>query len=127
MDVDPFDEHGKTDEATGGEDETIPFIPMGGGDSQIDPSGEQETSFGGGAILRTPDLEKQVKGLYEKLAKDLNQNPRYIHYDLFEIKGKDLYFRDLDKPLTTRGRLKTILTIGDILGKKRTHQVGVCY
>ena len=127
MDIDPFDERDKTDEATGGtdtSDETIPLIPMGGGDSQIDPSGEQETSFGGGAILRTPDLEEQVKGLYEKLAKDLNQNPRYLHYGLFEIKGKDLYFRDLDKPLTTRGRLKTILTIGDILGKKGLTKLG---
>ena len=107
VDIDPFDEHGKTGEATGGEEETIPLIPMGGGgDSQIDPSGEQETSFGGGAILRTPNLEKQVKGLYEKLAKDLNQNPRYLHYDLFEIKGKDLYFRDLDKPHNHKGEVE---------------------
>ena len=125
-DPDPFDERDKTDEATGGEDETIPLIPAGGKDTQIDPygNGEQETSFGGGAILKTSDLEKQVKGLYEKLAKDLNQNPRYLYYDLFEIKGKDLYFRDLDKPLTTRGRLKTILTIGDILGKKGLTKLG---
>ena len=37
IDVDPFDERGKTDEATGGEDETIPLIPTGGEGTQIDP------------------------------------------------------------------------------------------
>ena len=129
VDVDPFDEHGKTDEATGGTDttdETIPLIPMGGGDSQIDPSGKQETSFGGGGgvRMRTEVLKDQVKGLYERLAKELNQNPEVLHYELFDIRGKDLYFRDLDKPLTTRGRLKTVLTIGDTLGKARLIEMG---
>ena len=75
-DANPFDECGKKDEATGGDDddETIPLIPRG---TQIDPygneSGEQETPFGVGGLvtsLRNKVLKEHVKGLYEKLAKD---------------------------------------------------------
>ena len=36
VDINPFDERGKADDATGGEDETIPLIP-GGGIPQITP------------------------------------------------------------------------------------------
>ena len=129
VNVDPFDEHGKTDQATGGTDTTderIPLIPMGGGDSQIDPyggeSGEQETSFRG-ARLETRVKGEMVKGLYEKLAKELNQNPEVLHYELFDIIGKDLYFIDFDKPLTTRGRLKTAKTLVDMLGVKKLREM----
>ena len=126
VDVDPFDERGKTDEATGGEDETIPLIPMGGDNTQINPygeSGEQETLFGGESQT-TQDLKDRVKGLYEKLDEVLEQNPKNYRDNLFEIKRKDLYFKGLDRPLTTRGRLKTILTIGDSLGKGRLIEMG---
>ena len=128
VDVDPFDEHGKTNEATGGEDETIPLIPRG---TQIDPygneSGEQETAFGAKSYTEQ-DLVKEnlVRDLYGRIDKVLKQNPKVYqhHYDLFEIKRKDLYFKDLDRPLTTRGRVKTILTIGDLLGKARLIEMG---
>ena len=127
-DPDPFNERDKIGEATGGTDTTderIPLIPMGGeGDSQIDPSGEQETSFGGGVRMRTEVLKDQVKGLYEKLTKHFKQNPEVLHYDLFELKGKDLYFKDLDIPLTRRGRLKTEKTLGDILGVRKLREMG---
>ena len=129
MDVDPFDERDKTDEATGATDTTderIPLIPMGGeGDSQINPSGEQETSFGGGGVrMRTEVLKNQVKGLYEKLTKHFKQNPEVLHYDLFELKEKDLYFKDLDIPLTRRGRLKPPKTLRDILGVRKLREMG---
>ena len=126
VDPDPFDERDKTDEATGGTDTTderIPLIPMGGeGDSQIDPSGEQETSFG--VRMRTEVLKDQVKGLYEKLTKHFKQNPEVLQYDLFEIRGKNLYFKDLDTPLTRGGRLKTEKTLGDILGVRKLREMG---
>ena len=130
-DPDPFDERDKIGEATGGTDttdETIPLIPRG---TQIDPygneSGEQETAFGAKSYTEQ-DLVKEnlVRDLYGRIDKVLEQNPKVYqhHYDLFEIKRKDLYFKDLDRPLTTRGRVKTILTIGDLLGKARLIEMG---
>ena len=43
VDIDPFEERGKTDEMT---DETIPLIPGRGTDVVTHVSGEQETSLG---------------------------------------------------------------------------------
>ena len=129
VDVDPFDEHGKKDEATGGGDEeTIPLIPAGGEGTQIDPygadTGEKETSFMETIEEEQRIKEKLVKELYDKLAKELKQNPLYYNENLFEVKRKNLYFKGLDRPLTTRGRLKTVLTIGDTLGKTRLIEMG---
>ena len=42
VDIDPFEEHGKTDEMT---DETFPLTPVGG--STWESEHEHETSFGG--------------------------------------------------------------------------------
>ena len=134
IDADPFDERDKTDEATGGTDTTderIPLIPMGG-DSQIDPSGERETSFGveGGLVtsLRNEVLQEHVKGLYEKLGKDIGQNPEVLHYDLFDVIKGNLYYigpyKDLNKALTRRGRLLTFTTIAKILGKEGLREMG---
>ena len=128
-DPDPFDERDKTDEATGGGDEeTIPLIPAGGEGTQIDPygdrSGEKETSFMETSEEEQRIKEKLVKELHEKLAKELKQNPIYYSDNLFEVKHKNLYFKGLDRPLTTRGRLKTVLTIGDTLGKARLIEMG---
>ena len=124
-DANPFDEHGKKDEATGGDDddETIPLIPGG---TQIDPygdeSGEQETSFGG-VRLRTEVLKDWVKGLYNILSEHLGQNPEVLHYDLFDLKGKTLYYvgpdKNLEKKLlTSMGRLRTGGALQKILGKE---------
>ena len=131
IDVDPFDERGKTGEATGGgDDETIPFIPPPGEGTQIDPygNGEKETSFGVGGLvtkLRNEVLKEHVKGLYEKLGK---RNPEVLHYDLFEMKGKDLYYigpeGDLNKALTRRGRFLTVGAIADVLGKEGLREIG---
>ena len=133
-DANPFDERGKKDEATGGDDddETIPLIPRG---TQIDPygneSGERETPFGVGGLvmsLRTELLKDRVKGLYTHLGKYIGQNPEDLHYDLFEIRNKNLYYigpdRNLDKALTRRGRLKTVGVIADLLGKEGLREMG---
>ena len=68
VDIDPFGEHGKTDE-------TFPLTPGGGTNivthAQVhEASGEQETSFGG-TSHRTRVLEVQVEGLYKKLSERL--------------------------------------------------------
>ena len=52
VDIDPFEEHGRTEEPT---DENIPLTPVGprgaplsgGGGSTWEPTHEQEMSFGG--------------------------------------------------------------------------------
>ena len=136
IDVDPFDERGKTDEATGGEDETIPLIPPPGEGTQIDPygNGEKETSFGVGGLvtkLRQDEVMKDevfkenVKGLYEKLGK---RNPEVFHYELFVPRGRDLIYigpeGDLNKALTRRGKLFTFNTIAKILGKGGLREMG---
>ena len=127
VDVDPFDEHGKTDEATGGEEEeTIPLI-LAGGDSQIDPHGEfgeQETPLEGGESQEISLRKLYVASLYENLSEAIGKTSEALHYDLFKIKGKDLYFRELSKPLTWKGSLKAAGTIAGILGKERLRQIG---
>ena len=129
----PFDERGKKDEATGGgDDETIPLIPRG---TQIDPygngSGERETPFGVGGLvtsLRNEVFKEYVKDLYKKIGKDIRQNPEVFRYDLFEPRGKDLYYigpdGDLNKALTRRGRFLTVGTIADVLTKEGLREIG---
>ena len=132
VDVDPFDEHGKKDEASGGDEagENIPLIPRG---TQIDPygyksGGEQETPFGVGGLLtslRTENLKNHVDKLYEELSEHLGQKPEVIHYDLFEMRDKNLYFKGLDKPLTRRGKPRPAVTIENkVLFKERLREMG---
>ena len=133
IDVDPYDERDKTDEATGGEDETIPLIPMGGGDSQIDPSGEQETSFGGGATWE-PEHETSFGGPEAPLSGGEILHKEYLVGELYELIGNKIHQRlepnlrlfklDKDgilyyrgKPLMNKnGELKRIGVIADTLG-----------
>ena len=130
-DANPFNERGKKDEATGGEDETIPLIP-GGGDTRVHPygdqSGEHETSF----VVQSQRerlKEERVRGLYNILSEHLGQKPEVLHYDLFDLKGKTLYYvgpdRDLEKKmLTSMGRLRTVGALQRILGKEGLREMG---
>ena len=56
VDVDPFEEHGKTDETT---DEAFPLTPRG--ESTWEPEREQETSFGGKSHESEISKEKKLK------------------------------------------------------------------
>ena len=120
IDVDPFGELGKTDKTT---DETFPLTPRGGTDVQIHTSGEQETLFGG-TSLRTKVLKDRVEELYQKLSERKHQNPEVFHFDLFEIRDWEFYYKDKSDPLTIEGKLRPIDTIADILGKKRHRDLG---
>ena len=130
--ADPFDECGKKDKATGGEDETIPLIP--GGDTRVHPygdqSGEQETSFRGGMELRIRVLKERVKGLYAKLAEDIGQSPGVHHDDMFEIRGGGLYVRGTDIRLMRTGGgggdggLRATEKLVSLLGKNRLREMG---
>ena len=61
VDVDPFGEHGKTDETA---DETFPLTPRGG--STWEPEHEQETSFEGESH-ESETFKEKVKELYQLL------------------------------------------------------------
>ena len=125
IDFDPFDEHGKKDEATGGGDEeTIPLIPAGGEGTQIDPYGgstwepsRAETSFTKTKTERVK--ESKVKSLYDVIIEGIGKKPNAYHFDLFELRGNSLYCvgpkGDLYKKLTIRNG--AIRNFGALLGE----------
>ena len=56
-------------------------------------------------------LKNRVEGLYKKLSQKWARTLGVFHYDLFELKDGQLYFRDKSKPLTTK-EIKKILGYG---------------
>ena len=95
--------------------ESIPLTPVGG--STWEPEHEQETSFGGRESQRNRVLRDRVEGLYKKLSQKWARTSEVFHFDLFELRGGQLYFRDKSKPLTTReGKLRTVKEITKTLG-----------
>ena len=101
IDIDPFGEHeSRPEEPT---DEHIPLdlvTPVGGGKSTWEPECKQETSFGGRESQRTKLMTDYVKDLYKKISENIGEN-----------------YRGKRKPLTTKGVLKSVGMIADILGK----------
>ena len=121
IDIDPFGEHeSRPEEPT---DENIPLIPGRGGVQTWGPrpgqSGkhEQETSFGGRESQRTKLMKDYVKDLYKKISESIGETPEEFHYDYFKLKDGELYYRGMRKPLTTKGVLKLVGMLVDILGK----------
>ena len=117
IDIDPFGEHeSRPEEPTS---ENIPLAPVGGG-STWEPECEQETSFGGGLTQETRVTNSYVDSLYKELSKQYSQTSDVIHYDNFKCKGKQLYYRGRDEPLTKEGgKFKAIGKLISILGKNR--------
>ena len=122
IDIDPFEgmerggEHGRTEE-------NIPLIPREGGGSTWEPEREQETSFGG-TSQRTRLVKDYVEDLYKKLSENIGETPEAIHFDYFDFRGGELYYRGKNEPLTTEGKLKSVGMIADILGKNRLCNFG---
>ena len=119
IDIDPFGEHeSKTEEPT---DENIPLdlvTPVEGGGVQTwEPTREQETSFGGRESQRTKLMKDYVKDLYKKISENVGETPEGFHYDYFKLEDRELYYRGKRKPLTTKGLLKSVGMLADILGK----------
>ena len=121
IDIDPFWEHeSRPEEPT---DECIPLTPVGGGGSAWEPTREQETSFGGES-QRTKPMKDYVKDLYEKLSENIGEIPEGFHYDYFKLEDGELYYRGKRKPLTTKGMLKSVGMLADILGKSGLCNLG---
>ena len=121
-DIDPFGEHeSRTDEPT---DEHISLTSVWGGRSTWEPDrGEQETSFGGES-QRTKLMKDYVKDLYKKISENISESPEEFHYDYFKLENGELYYRGKRKPLTTKGVLKSVGMLVDILGKGGLHNLG---
>ena len=62
-------------------------------------------------------MKDYVKDLYKKLSKNIGETPELFHYDYFKLEGRDLYYIGSRKPLTTKGVLKSVEMLADILGK----------
>ena len=128
IDVDPFDERGKTDEATGGEEETIPLIPRG---TQIDPygnesGGEQETSYIKKSQAQTLK-EGKVISLYNIIIEKIGKRPDALHFDFFDLRRNTLYYIDVngeEKLLTRMGNLKTFAGIKREIGPTGIRRIG---
>ena len=103
--------------------ENIPFTPVGGGRSTWEPKHEQETSFGGESE-RTKLMKDYVKDLYKKISENIGETPEEFHYDYFKLKDGELYYRGKRKPLTTKGVLKSVGMLSDILGKCGLRNLG---
>ena len=121
IDIDPFGEHeSRPKEPT---DKRIPLTPVGGGGSTWKPTCEQETSFGGES-QRTKLMKDYVKDLYKKLSENIGETPEEFHYDYFKLEDRELYYRGKRKPLTTKGVLKLVGMLADILGKGGLRNLG---
>ena len=123
IDIDPFGEHeSRTDDHTE-TGENIPFTSVGGGSTWEPDRGEEETSFRG-EFQRTKLKKDYVKDLYKKLSENIGETPELFHYDYFKLEGRELYYIGSRKPLTTKGVLKSVGMLADILGKNRLHRLG---
>ena len=122
VDIDPFGEHeSRTDEST---DEHISLTPVGGGRSTWEPDrGEQETSFRGES-QRTKLMKDYVRDLHKKISENISETPEEFHYDYFKLENGELYYRGKRKLLTTKGVLKLVGMLANILGKGGLRNLG---
>ena len=121
IDIDLFGEHNRTEsrseEPTGENIPLPPVTPVGGGSTWEPERGEQETSFGGRESQRNRVLRDRIEGLCKKLSQKWARTSEVFHFDLFELRDGQLYFRDKSKPLTTReGKLRMVKEIRKTLG-----------
>ena len=93
---------------------------MGG--SNWEPDREQETLFGGGKTQERRLTKSYINSLYQELS---SRTSGATNYDNFRLKGKWLYFKGRDEPLTNEyGNLKTFSKLKNILGKNRLCGLG---
>ena len=122
IDIDLFGEHESRPEEP--MDEHIPLDPFTPGRSSTWESdqGEQDTPFGGES-QRTKLMKDYVKDLYKKLSENVRETPELFHYDYFKLESGELYCIGNRKPLTTKGVLKSVGMLVDILGKNRLRRL----
>ena len=124
VDIDPFGEHKSRPDDHTDTGENIPLIPGGPEEgSTWEPTREQETSFRGES-QKTKLMKDYVKDLYKKISENIGETPEEFHYDYFKLEEGELYYRGKRKPLTTKGVLKSVGMLADILGKGGLRNLG---
>ena len=78
----------------------------------------------GGESQRTKLIKDYVRDLYKKISENISETPEEFHYDYFKLEGGELYYIGSRKPLTTKGVLKPVGMLADILGKNRLRNLG---
>ena len=92
IDIDPFEEHGRTESRPENNTETgenINFTPVGEGSTWEPEGGEQETSFGRES-QRTKLMKDYVRDLYKKLSENIGESPEEFHYDYFKLEKRQI-------------------------------------
>ena len=69
-------------------------------------------------------MKDYVKDLYKKLSENISETPKEFHYDYFKLEDGELYYRGKRKPLMTKGVLKSVGMLADILGKGGPRSLG---
>ena len=69
-------------------------------------------------------MKDYVRDLYKKISENICKNPEEFHHDYFKLEGGELYHIGSRKPLTTKGVLKPVGMLADILGKNRLRNLG---
>ena len=62
-------------------------------------------------------MKDYVGDFYRKLSENIGETPEEFRYDYFKLENGELYYRGKRKPLTTKGVLKSVGMLADILGK----------
>ena len=69
-------------------------------------------------------MKDYVEDLYKKISENIGETPEEFHYDYFKLENGELYYRGKRKPLTTKGVLKSVGMLADILGKGGLRNLG---
>ena len=69
-------------------------------------------------------MKDYVKDLYKKISENIGETPEEFHYDYFKLEDGELYYRGKRKPLITKGVLKLVGMLADILGKGGLRNLG---
>ena len=69
-------------------------------------------------------MKDYIRDLYKKLSENIGETLDEFHYDYFKLENGELYYRGKRKPLTTKGVLKSVGMLADILGKGGLRNLG---
>ena len=69
-------------------------------------------------------MKDYVRDLYKKISENISETPEEFHYDYFKLEGGELYYIGSRKLVTTKGVLKPVGMLPDILHKNRLRNLG---